>query len=171
MNIRAELLKYQVQSRVHSLRIAEYAISSEVTFAEMMRCFFSDETRLAQRAAWCVDWINQHNPDFLEPYIDSLVQQLERPDSSDAMIRNSLRILEDRTIPEIYHGTVLNHCFDFIQKRDIPVAIKAFSLQIVFELSKNYPDIRSELKWLIQENIEYETAAFRSRGKKILGRL
>ena len=59
-------------------------------------------------------------------------------------------------------------CFDFIQSNEIAIAVKAFSLTILQNLSRQYPDIIPELKLIIEERWEHETAAFRSRAKKIL---
>lgn len=171
MNIREELLKYQVQSKAQAMQIATDAAGSEMVLGELIDCFTSGDTRLTQRAAWSLSWVAQKNPEAIQPYINIIVSQISRPEAHDAVIRNSLRILEDIEIPEQFHGEVLNACFDFIQKKHTAVAIKAFSLHVIFNLSKLYPEIRNELKLVIQENIEFETAAFRSRGKKLLAKL
>jgi len=171
MNIRKELLKYQVQSKEHALRIAEFAVSSNENFQELMHCFLSKDVKLAQRAAWSVSWAAKKNPAIIQPHIGSIVNQLSRTDIHDAVIRNSVRILESVVIPENFHAEVLSACFDFIQKRNTPIAVKAFSLTILFNLSKLYPEIKNELKMIIRQNMDYETAAFQSRGKKILSKI
>jgi hypothetical protein len=71
-------------------------------------------------------------------------------------------------IPKQYQGRVMNACFNFVASNDAAIAIKAFSLTILQNLSKDYPEIRSELKLIIEERWPHETAAFRSRAKKIL---
>lgn len=171
MNIGEELLKYQVQSREQALRIAQYAISSEQNFKELIQCFLSEDVRLAQRAAWSVSWAARKNPEIIRPYVGTLIRQLKRTDIHDAVIRNSVRVLEELEIPEEFHGEVLDVCFDFIQKRNIPVAIKAFSLKILFNLAQYYPGIKNELRLIIQEHMEYESPAFQSRGRKILAKI
>jgi hypothetical protein len=64
----------------------------------------------------------------------------------------------------------MNICFEFIASNDTAVAIKAFALTVLQHLSKEYPDIKAELKLVIEERWPYETAAFRSRARKILGK-
>lgn len=136
-----------------------------------MACFVSDDARLTQRAAWSVSWAARKRPDIIEPHIGTLVSQLKRSDVHAAVIRNTVRILQDIKIPEKYHGQVMEACFDYIQDRKTPIAIKAFSLTILFNLTKTYPEIKNELRIIIEENMDYETAAFRSRGKKILSKI
>jgi hypothetical protein len=80
-------------------------------------------------------------------------------------------VLQELVIPEQFHGEVMEASFSFIQKRDTPIAIKAFALTLLFNLSKIYPDIKNELRLIIEENIDYETAAYKSRGRKILAKL
>jgi hypothetical protein len=123
---------------------------------------------VAQRAAWSVSLATEKNPALIQPYIKDLVAQLNKKNSHPAVIRNSVRILEQITIPEKYHGEVMTGCFGFIENPATPVAIKAYSLTTLFNLTKNYPEIKSELTLLIEENMDRETAAFKSRGKKIL---
>ena len=171
MNIREELLKYQIQSKEQVLRIAEFAASSEENFTELMDCFLSSNVKLAQRAAWSVSWAAIKNPVIVRPHVGVLVNQLTKTDIHNAVIRNSIRILQDLEIPAAFHGELLSACFDFIQMRNTPIAIKAFSLNVLFNLSKIYPEIRNELRMIILQNIDYETAAFKSRAKKILAKI
>lgn len=171
MNVREELLKQQNHSKEHALKISEYACSSPKHFKELMQCFLSNEYRIAQRAAWSVSWAAQKNSELIQPYIKNLVEQLQSKDVHDAVIRNSVRILQQINIPEHLHGELMNSCFEFIESPLTPVAIKAFSLTTLFNLSKRYPEIKNELKLIIEERWNNETAAFKSRGKRILKQL
>jgi hypothetical protein len=171
MNIREELLKEKNHSKIQALKISAYACSSPKYFKELMQCFLSNEYRLAQRAAWSVSWSAKKNPELINPYIKDLVAQLSRSDVHDAVIRNSVRILQQIQIPETFHGELMNACFSFIESHTTPVAIKAFSLTALFNLSASYPEIKNELKLLIEERSSHETAAFKSRAKKILKEL
>ena len=168
MNIREELLKEKEHSREQALKISAFAISSPKHFKELMQCFLFNDYRLAQRAAWSVSWATKKNPDLIKPYIKDLVAQLTRKDVHDAVIRNSVRILQQIEIPEKLHGELMNNCFSFIESATTPVAIKAFSLTTLFNLSKIYPEIKNELRIIIEERWNNETAAFKQRGKKIL---
>ena len=168
MNIKEELLKQQIHFKADALRITEYACSSPKRFKELMDCFLSNEYRLAQRAAWSVSWAARSKPTLIMPHIKDIVAQLQRTDVHNAVIRNSVRILEDIDIPEAYHGEVMNACFAFIEKPSTPAAIKAFSLTTLYNLSKQYLEIKPELKLIIEERMDNETAAFKSRAGKIL---
>ncbi len=171
MNIRKELLKEKIYTKEHALIISHYACLSKQNFKELMQCFLDTEYRVAQRAAWSVSWATKGNTELIKPFVKDLVAQLQRKDVPDAVIRNSVRILEAIEIPKIFHGDVMNACFAFIKTPSAPVAIKAFSLTTLFNLSKQYPEIKQELKLIIEDRWNFETSAFKSPGKKILERL
>ncbi|TDO25171.1 hypothetical protein [Sediminibacterium goheungense] len=166
MNIREELAREH--SKEQALRIANYAVQNKKKFRELMDCYTDEDYRLSQRAAWSVSWAAKNNPEMIAPYIPVLVKRLQEKGVHDAVIRNAVRVLEDIEIPESFHGEVMNSCFAFIENPVTPAAIKAFSLTVLFNLSQQYPEIKQELKLIIEERWDTETAAFKSRGRKIL---
>ena len=168
MNIRDELLKEKNHTKQHALQIAEYAVSSSRHFKELMKCFLDKEYRVAQRAAWSVSWAARKKPAMMLPYIKDLVDQLKGNAVHAAVVRNTVRILEAIDIPEAYHGEVMDCCFKLVEEPTTAVAIKAFSLTALFNLSKQYPEIKPELKLVIEERKDNETAAFKVRANKIL---
>ena len=127
MHIRDEILREKVYFKKHALKVTEYACSSAKNFKLLMQCFTDTDYRLAQRAAWCVCWAAIQKPVLVTPYLSLLVEQLKRKDVPIAVIRNSIRILQQVEIPEPLHGSVMNACFDFISEVPTPVAVKAFS--------------------------------------------
>ena len=56
-------------------------------------------------------------------------------------------------------------CFRYVESPNEAVAIKAFSLTVLYNLSKLYPEIIPEVKTLIEIQWPKQTAAFRVRAK------
>lgn len=164
-----EILKEH--SKQHALKIASYACASKKNFKELMKCFLDEEYSLSQRAAWSVSWAARKKPAMIIPHIKHLVSVLHKKNVHHAVIRNSVRVLQEIEIPEEFHGAVMDACFQFLEKPSTPVAIKVFSLATLFNLSKKYPEIKPELKLIIEDSWEHETAAFRSRAGKLLTKL
>ncbi|HTM93394.1 MAG TPA: hypothetical protein VL095_13320 [Flavisolibacter sp.] len=169
MILREEILKEH--SKPQALKIAGYACESRKNFKELMKCFLDDEYMLAQRAAWSVGWAARQKPQMIQPHIKDLVSVLYKKNVHDAVIRNSVRVLQEIEIPEKFHGEVMDACFQFLEEPSTPVAIKVFSLTTLFNLSKRYPEIKPELKLIIEDNLEHETPAFRARVKRVLPKL
>jgi hypothetical protein len=166
MNIEEVLL--EEHSKAQCDKIVRYIGSNKERFAQLMKLFFKGEYRVTQRAAWPMSYCVRKHPELIKPYFKRLLDNLEKPGLHDAILRNTVRLMQDVDIPEIHHGRVMTICFNFIQSNDTAVAIKAFSLTILQNLSKKYPEILPELKTIIEERWEHETAAFRSRAKKII---
>lgn len=155
-------------SKSQTDKIVAWIGNSQARFDKLFDLFLNDEYRVVQRAAWPLSYSVIRNPSFIEPHFQKLVRNLSRPGLHDAVKRNTLRLLQEIEIPARYHGELMTLCFDYIASISEKPAIKAFSLTILYHLSTRYPEIRSELKTIIEERWDFETAAFRSRGRKIL---
>jgi hypothetical protein len=155
-------------SKKQTDRIVRHIGDDPARFAILMDLFFKGEYRITQRAAWPLSYCVRAHPALIGPYFKPLLDNLARKDIHVAVIRNTVRLLQDVDIPKKYHGRVMSTCFEFIQSPETPIAVKAFSLTILANLSSLYPEIRGELKLIIEEQWEHATPAFRSRAKMIL---
>jgi hypothetical protein len=149
-------------------RITAFIGDDKRRFAKLMELFFSGEYRVTQRAAWPLSYCVRKYPELIRPYFKPLLDNLAKKNLHDAVIRNSVRLLQEVTIPKRFQGQLMSICFEFIQSNETAIAIKAFSLTILRNMAKQYPEIIPELKLIIGERWEIESAAFRSRAKKIL---
>ncbi|HTQ29148.1 MAG TPA: hypothetical protein VMI35_13510 [Puia sp.] len=165
MNLRDALL--EEHSKKQCDRIVRYIGDDPTKFDALMQLFFQDEYRITQRAAWPMSYCVKQYPELVCPYIGKLLNNLQKPRLHDAVKRNTVRLFQGIKIPRKFHGKLMTTCFDFIQSNETAVAIKAFSLSILGNLSKQYPEILPELNTIIKERWDLETAAFRSRARKI----
>ena len=166
MDIKAELAKEH--SKKQCDKIVAYIGNNKERFADLMELFFNGEYRIIQRASWPMSCCVKNHPQLITTYFKQLINNLQKKGIHDAVLRNTVRLLQDVGIPKKYHGKLMDICFGYIQSNEIPVAVKAFSLTILDDLSKQYPDIVPELKLIIEERWEHETPAFHSRARKIL---
>ena len=168
MSLNIHQLLQQEHSKKQTLRIVRYIGNDKTRFAGLIELFFKGEYRITQRAAWPLSYCVRAHPGLIHPYFKRLLDNLARKDIPVAVIRNTVRLLQDVEIPRRYHGRVMSTCFEFIQQAETPIAVKAFSLTILGGLAVGYPDIRGELKLIIEEQWEHATPAFRSRARKVL---
>ena len=166
MDLEAILL--EEHSKAQCNKVVAYVGNNKERFAQLMKLFFEGEYRVTQRAAWPMSYCVRNQPELIDPYFKKLIDKLGKPGEDDAVIRNTVRLLQAVEIPEKLHGQVMTICFNFIQSNETAVAIKAFSLTILNNLSKKYPEIIPEIKTIIEERWNYETAAFKSRAKVFL---
>jgi hypothetical protein len=168
-----ELLKAieKEHSKTQCEKIVKYVGGDKERFAGLMKLFLNGDYRVTQRAAWPLSICVEKYPGLITPYFKQVLPLLKKPGVHIAVVRNIVRLLQYVEIPRRFHGQVMNDCFEFVADNDTPAAIKAFSLGILENLSAIYPDIKPELKLIIEERWPYETAAFHSRARKILKKL
>ena len=122
-------------------RIVSYIGKDKDRFAALVKLFLKGEYRITQRAAWPLSYCVRRHPELFSPYFKPFLDNLEKPGNHVAVVRNTMRLLQDVDIPKKYQGRVMNRCFDFIQSPETPIAVKAFSLTVLQHLSGEYPDI------------------------------
>ena len=59
-------------------------------------------------------------------------------------------------------------CFKYVESPTEAVAVKAFSLTVLGNLAKQYPDILPEIKIIIEEQMPHQTASFKVRARLFL---
>jgi len=169
VNLEKELLKKQSLKQCN--RIITYIGNDEERFSELVSIFFKGQYRLTQHAAWPMSYCIRHYPHLAKPYLNQFINQLSDQEAHPAAKRNIVRLLQFIEIPKRLHGRLMNICFQFINTPEEAIAVKAFSLRILENLSVIYPEILPELKTIINARLPFESAAFRSRAGKILKKI
>lgn len=169
MHLRNTILKEH--SKANRDTIVRWVGSDQSRFDELFRLFLQDEYRVVQRAAWPISYIVSAHPALIKKHFKNLLKKMKEPGVHDAVKRNALRLLQEIDIPVKFHGEIMSTCFDYTSSPSEKPAIKAFSLTVLEHLAVKYPEIKPELKTIIEDQWEFESPAFRSRARKILARL
>ena len=163
MKLAEEILKEH--SKKQCDKIVRWIGSDKNKFNELFNLFLHGEYRITQRAAWPLSYSAIAHPELMNGNFEKLITNLKNPGLHDAIKRNSVRLLQAVNIPEEHEGDVMEICFQYLASPAEAVAIKAFSLTVLNNLSKKYPEIIGEIKLLIEEQLPYQSAAFKSRAK------
>ena len=166
MKLREQILKEH--SKANCTAIVQWIGNSQQRFDQLFDLFLKDEYRVVQRAAWPLSYAVMAHPEFIKKHFSKLLKNLDKPGIHNSVKRNTVRLMQDIQIPEKFQGQVMDICFGYISSTTETAAVKAFALTVLENLSKKYPEIISELKTIIEDRWDYESAAFRVRGKKIL---
>lgn len=164
-DLRYELL--HEHSKAQCLRIVKWVGDDQKRFDELFNIFLTGEYREVQHAAWPISYCVIDHPQLIKKHWAKLIKNLHQPNIHDAVKRNSMRLLQDIAIPEKYEGEIMDIAFKYVASPNEAVAVKAFSMTVLGNLSKKYPEILPELKLLIEDQLPHQTAAFKSRAKKI----
>ena len=166
MNLRETILAEH--SKANCTWIVKWIGNNQKRFDELVQLFLQDEYIVVQRAGWPLSEVVIKYPQLVQPHLRKILAYINKPGLHGAVKRNTVRLLQAITIPKKNHGKVMTLCFEYLLSPDEEIAVKAFSLTVLNNLSILYPEIKQELKTIIEDRWEFETAAFHSRAKKIL---
>jgi hypothetical protein len=168
MDLKTQLL--QAHSKENCNLIVAWVGNNQTRFDELFSLFISNEKRIVQMSSWPLSFCVEANPQFIQKYFDSLLKNIKRQEHHEAVKRHTLRMLQFVEIPKKYQGNVMNMCFDFIQDITEKPTTKVFSMVVLENLAKLYPEIKKELCLIIETQMPHESAGFKSRAKRILRR-
>ena len=71
-------------------------------------------------------------------------------------------------LSEDCEGEIITYCFDILGDNGAPVALHAYSITFIQNILIKYPEFSNELKVILEDRMEYTSAAFRYRAKSAL---
>ena len=169
MDLETEILREH--SKRQSVRIAKWIGRDENRFRELMALFLKGEYRVTQRAAWIVKHCADKHADLVIPYFNKMIDRMLEPGVHVAVKRNVIRIFQDIDIPPQLAGKVATICFELFGSAKEPVAVKVFSMTVLANIARREPELKNEIRILIEQQMPTGSAGFRSRGMKILKQL
>lgn len=162
----------ELLTKEHSKRQTEVIVdwigANPKRFKRLIEVFLRGPYRITQRAAWPLSYCAVSHPSLVTPHLRKLLKFMKEPGHHPAVKRNTLRLLQFIEIPAGLKGEVADLCFTILQHRAEPIAIKVFALTVLTNLAKEFPDLKNELIPLIEDQLPYASAGFRSRAKKSL---
>lgn len=158
-----------------SRKLADLTASMVFEKPSLLKLFiklsWSDEEPWSQRASRIVAICCCTFPELILPYTTQIIKRLSAQ-KSEGSRRNFLKIFTeaDVMLKSREKSILLNSCFDFLNG-DYSIAVKVYSMDILFKMSQELPDIRKELYAVIMDQMEDGSVGFRSHALKILKKL
>lgn len=163
-----EQLILEEHSRAQAQKIIAYLGTDAQRLEVFMACFFEGTGVVRQRSAAVVGKIEAHHPNLLHPYYAQMVEQLAGPHLHPAVLRNTLRVMENKQLNERLAGLLVDACFGFLEDNSCPVAVQAFSITCIFNHGRSFPSLIAELKMIIEPRLEWAKPAYRHRAREVL---
>jgi len=149
-------------------QIARRAAKSTASFKQLLDLMHSEQVALANRAAWCFSLAAKLRPEWTRACQSAILEILDKPDLSDGLLRNTLRILRDTELAASSFDRLAYHCFNFVEDPKQAIAIRAFSMHILGEIGCHIAEIRPEVKAIIEYHFANGAAGLRSSGRAVL---
>jgi len=169
LNLRETILKEH--SKKQCDKVVAYVGDSASRFSELVNLFLEGPYRVTQRAARPFACCVEKNPKLIKPHLKKILNYSMKPGVHDAVKRNVVRLLQFIEIPKRLQGLTAEICFQFLNNKKEPIAVRVFSMTVLANLAKVLPDLKNELIPLIEDQMPYGSAGFISRGRKVLKEL
>lgn len=169
MDIKKEILK--APSKLQVMKIVTYIGSDSNRFNILVTNYLNGPYRVTQRAAWPMSYCIENHPKLINPHFKMLLNFAAKSGVHVSVKRNTMRLLQFVKIPKKHQGQVIGLAFNFLQSRSEPVAVKVFSMTVLSHLTKEEPDLKNELRLIIEDQLPFSSPAFKSRAKKVLTEL
>jgi hypothetical protein len=167
-SIREQLLVELSYFNIHY--IADVIGTDHAHFKTIMDLVLKDKDPVPARAAWVAELVTQKDPLLFVPYLKEVVKKLKHF-THPGTTRNILKILMRTEIPGSLQGMLIDFCFHCILDAGEKVAAKVYAMQIIENHVSMYPELAVELSEVIRDQLNKNSAGFRSRGKKVLTNL
>ncbi len=153
--------------------IATSAIENSAIFRKLLEYSYSSDKKLSFRSSWTLTKVCDKYPDIIYPYLSRIVENLEKLNNESAQ-RSFLRIISLSDLTQLsvkHHGILAEHCFAALKSGFSAIAIKAYSMEILYNLAIIYPELANELSATINMIQGEGSAGIKARGTLILKKL
>lgn len=153
--------------------LAESAIENGEILRKLIDYSFSEDRKLAFRASWTLSKVFDKYPDLIGPDLQLMIRSLETIDN-ESVQRSFLRMIsmsDLNCINQKQHGILADHCFKMLKSGISAIAIKAYSMEIIYKLALIYPELANELSSTINMLQGEGSAGILARGHIILKKL
>ncbi len=167
----------QVIEKVRSAVEADWYAGSAADSPEMMNTLisftFSANGRLSSRASWILGKLADRKPEALLPFMNRFIDGLSgiRNDSTMRSVLRILSLTDPVRIGTDRHGLLADYCFNALNSGFTTIAIKAYSMDILYNLVQIYPELTNELTLSLSMTRESESSGIKAKGKMILKKL
>ncbi|MBN1108832.1 MAG: (deoxy)nucleoside triphosphate pyrophosphohydrolase [Bacteroidales bacterium] len=153
--------------------IATSASEDPWLFSKLIDYSLSDDGKIGFHASWILTKVADKNPVLFYDKIPLMVDSLDKI-INESVLRSYLRIITKVDMAKMgssYQGILTDHCFSFLKSRVSSVAVKAYSMEIIYRLALIYPELAQELSATINMLRGETSAGIVARGRIILKQL
>lgn len=136
---------------------------------ELLELTNSSDSKVAWRSAYLLDKIHDDNPENITPLLDAIIQKVTHTQNF-SIKRHFLRILTQHDLHKKVSGSFINACFKWIHAQNVKVAVKVHAMQLLYNLSLYYPELKQELQATLQELPTSISPGIKNRAQNLLSK-
>lgn len=164
-------------NRIMGMKEAQWAAASIIENPVLLKKFIefshSHDQKLAFHASWILTKACDKSPEIIYPYLPDIIESLAGLRNESAL-RSFLRILsfsDPGRLSARHQGLLADVCFKLLNSGFSAIAVKAYSMEILYRLTIIYPELATELALSIRSIMDIDSAGIVSKARTILKKL
>ena len=170
-------------SRENRLEHADLVLKDPDLIPKHIEIVFMVDDKLSCKAAWVLEFVCNENLKALLPYLDTFTENLSKVYFDSAvrpvakiceMLAKAFYSKENNSVKSIlqfqHKEKIIEYCFD-IMINDEKIAPKAYAMQTLFLLGKDFDWIHLELVQILERDFPNQSAGFKARAKHLIKKI
>lgn len=148
---------------------AAYILENKIPIIDLVEIVLHDRPA-SLRFIWMIGSLCDLNPKTVEPAVPYFYSQLNKVNFPN-FDRSLAKMFSLCGIPKANEAEVVDLLFKWILDPTITVSTKNYSLDALLKFSKNYPELKNELRLVIEDQLSKNSISFEKHSKRILEKL
>ena len=176
-------LSHVSAARENRLMYSKMVLDDMSLFPKLIEIMFMVDDKKSSKATWIFEYVCNDYIYGLIPYLDLFTSNLKRV-HLDSSVRPIARVCEmiakayyskqnktmKNVLQNVHKERIIEACFDWLISNQ-KVAVKAYSMDTLYLLGKEYNWVHPELKQILQQDYTHESAGFKARAKHVLKKI
>lgn len=153
--------------------VAHSALHDANLISQLVTLSTSTEKRVGFMASWALSKVVDTDPKVMAPYLSLIIDALPAA-PNESVQRSFMRVLtrsEISDIPQSHHAKLIDYCMTAMRGQNVPVAPKAYGMEILASFCSLYPEMINEVAGAVQLAINDASGGMKAAGRKVILRL
>lgn len=141
-------------------------------FKQFLDIAMRDKGQITMRASRVINFATLKHPQLFEPYASDIAKKLPHI-KHHSLKRELIKTfaendfgLDDETTSDL-----LELCFRWFTDQNEKIAVQAYALDVLYNISNDFPDLKFELLSVIEQQQEFMSTGMKVRIRKMLPKL
>lgn len=153
--------------------VAQSAVNDPNLLSQLVGLCSSTEKRVGFMASWALAKVVDVDLKAMVPFLSLVIDVL--PSAPNESVQRSLMRVLTRSrmsdIPQSHHAKLIDYCMTLMRVPNVPVAPKAYAMEILASLCELYPEMVNEVAGAVQLAINDASWGMQAAGRKVIQRL
>ena len=173
MNFSITAFKSLFSKRLSKVQVTELVCvvsDSKELFDELIYIIINGNKHEAFMGSWVLQYAAIEQPDWFYEHLHDLLLIIESK-RNESVLRCITRIIWKTPIPKEMDGIVTQKCIEWIENKENPIAVKAFSLHTLSKIIEHEPALCNEIRYIDESVLPYSSSGLNNAAEKLLKKI